>query len=224
MLKRSTTLTSGAWRGRRHRHGCVRPTWFTCRVSDGRHQRSPSEWTLTNRLTLIGVVVAVLTLVVTWLAYQNGPDGREVASTPPTTPPTAPYTYAPAVAEPAIRHRNRIELEPGKIATANLDAPQSSPDWSFDDGSPPELRFTDEVRLILDSGEIMTTGRRLADYSTCLAATGYERRSYEEAYLIVGDSYCVRTSEGRIATFRFIGARPDLLTIDAVVYEPQHDF
>jgi hypothetical protein len=167
------------------------------------------------------LVVAVVTGVVGYLNYQNALYSREIL--PPSTlvPPVPTASGAAPSTEPPIRHRNRIELRPGETPTANLDAPQSSADWSFEDGSPPELRFTDEVRLILDSGEIVTTGRSTADYATCMAASGYERRSYEDANLIVGDSFCVRTSEGRIATFRFVGARPDLFTVDAVVYEPQ---
>jgi hypothetical protein len=180
---------------------------------------------------IIAIVTGIATIagvVIAWLSLQG--DREERAASPasataaPITRSVVPYTVAPPVAEPTIRHRNRIELRPGETDTANLDAPQSSADWSFEDGSPPELRFTKDVRLFLDSGEIVTTGRRAATYSTCLAATGYERRSYEEAYLITGDEFCVRTSEGRIATFHFVGARPDLFTIDAIVYEPQHDF
>lgn len=190
-------------------------------MSESRHGLSSSKWTLGNKLTLAGIIVAVASLLIGYLNYQNSLDSRGAASQPIQAPTLPLAPTAGASTEPPVRHRNRIELRPGESPTANLDAPQSSADWSFDDGSPPELRFTDEVRLILDSGEIVTTGRRTANYATCMAATGYERRSYEDAYLIVGDSFCVRTSEGRIAAFRFVGARPDLFTVDAVVYEPQ---
>lgn len=193
-------------------------------MRESRHGPAPSQWTLGNWLALAGVTVGFAALVIGYLTYQNDLDSRDATSPSTAAPPAsrgAPYIDVPAADEPAIRHRNRIELQPGEKPTANLDAPQSSADWSFEDGSPPELRFTDEVRLIIDSGEIVTTGPRAANYATCIAATGYERRSYEDAFLIVGDSFCVRTSEGRIATFTFVDARPDLFTVDAVVYEPQ---
>lgn len=203
------------------RIGDVSPACFAFPVSESRHGRSSPRLTLGNRIALASIVVAVASLVIGYLNYQNALGSREAAS-PSTLAPILPTDSSVAAGtEPPVRHRNRIELRPGETPTANLDAPQSSADWSFDDGSPPELRFIDEVRLILDSGEIVTTGRRAANYATCRGATGYERRSYEDAYLIVGDSFCVRTSEGRIATFRFVGARPDLFTVDAVVYEPQ---
>jgi hypothetical protein len=205
-------------------HPAAKPSCLASTVGESRHRQSSSSWTRGNWLALAGVIVGIATLVVTYLAYEIAREVRDDASPSAASAPTLPATadtYATTDPEPAIRHRNRIELRPEETSTANLDAPQSSADWAFDDGSPPELRFTNEVRLIVDSGEIVSIGRRAANYSTCVDATGYERRSYDEASLIVGDYFCVRTSEGRVATFQLIGARPDLFTVDAVVYEPQ---
>lgn len=102
-----------------------------------------------------------------------------------------------------------------------MDAPQSSLEWKFNDGSPDEIRYSANTGLTMGSGQIVTLERTKADYASCLAATGYTRRSFDRPYLIVGDYFCVKTSEGRIAAFRFAGARDDLFTIDVITYEPQ---
>jgi hypothetical protein len=122
-------------------------------------------------------------------------------------------------ANPEVRHRGRINLEPGQ--SANLDAPQSSADWKYNDGAADEIRYSPGTGLTMGSGEIVTLGQREADFASCLNASGYTRRSFEYAYLIVGDYFCVKTSEQRIAAFRLIGVRQDLFTIDVITYEPQ---
>jgi hypothetical protein len=186
-------------------------------VASGRHWR-PSEWSTPAKVTV--AVTVVLGLLGIGRDLFDVKIGEPPAAAAPTGAPQPPGpSLAPVVQTPEARHRGRISLEPGQ--SANLDAPQSSLDWTFNDGSPDEIRYSPDTGLRMGSGEIVTLERTEADYASCLSATGYARRSFDRPDLIVGDYFCVKTSENRIATFQLIGARNDLFTVDVITYEPQ---
>jgi hypothetical protein len=192
-------------------------------VGIGRHWRPSerSEWkTPAVTLTVAAIVIpSAIGLFGIWRDMTDFTINKPSSTPTVAAAPQQPLRPAPVVQTAEARHRGRIELKPG--GSANLDAPQSLADWTYNDGNPDEIRYSPDTGLTMGSGEIVTLERTPATYASCLSATGYTRRSFEFAYLISGDYYCVRTSERRIATLHLIGPREDLVTIDVVAYEPQ---
>ncbi len=115
----------------------------------------------------------------------------------------------PQVSMPGATVRRSGQLVLASNRYADLDSPQSDPQW--DDGDSDIYYYQSAVSLW--SGTGLYLGDKKADYETC-------RNTTDDLGSVVGAYFCVKTSEGRYSALRITQLDSSKVTLDVVTYDP----
>lgn len=124
---------------------------------------------------------------------------------------------------PTVRHSGQLVLAAG--VAADLDAPQSNPQWGPGDSASNDIAYDESYQGISHYTGIPTLalGTTKADYNSCRNTTGYASEGISPDSVQPGMYACIKTSENRYSALRIVQVSPQKLTLNVVTYDPPFD-
>jgi len=122
----------------------------------------------------------------------------------------------------SVRHTGELVLASPNGAYADLDSPQSDPQWTTNRGGYSELSYYGQGNIIDTSSPVLYLGDKKADYDTCRSQTGYSTNDIDMGSISAGEYFCWKTSEKRYAALRLTQLDGSKATFDVVVYDPPY--
>ena len=177
----------------------------TAQSKQAKEQAQSSAAAKGNDLSTLQTQYDQLKRQVDQLKAQNA----KLQSQPGTSGPTAQPVPAGSA---TVWHSGRLVLADG--AGANLDAPQSDPQWS---GGPSITYYLNALNWQIGA-TILAMGSVKADYNSCHNTTGYSASSISDSALQPGNYVCVNTPGGRYSALRILQVSATKLTLDVVTY------
>jgi hypothetical protein len=194
-------------------------------------------------VAVLGLATAVLTLLTAYLGYQTASlskqekeaqaaaqsnqqraDGLQQENEDLRSSLNVPSATTRPSASPSERHSGQITLA-STGGQADLDAPQSDPQWSTDStNGQGDLEYYSGTQIYFSYGnKYLPLGNTLADYDTCRTTTGYISGGSKPVRIgdvQPGTYYCVLTSENRYSAIKVLSINQDEATFDVVTYDP----
>jgi len=124
----------------------------------------------------------------------------------------------------SVRHTGELVLASPNGAYADLDSPQSDPQWTTNLGGSSELGYYGQGDTIdTKNSPVLYLGDKIADYDTCRSQTGYSTNNIDVGSTSAGEYFCWKTSEKRYAALRLTQLDESKATFDVVVYDPPYN-
>ena len=119
-----------------------------------------------------------------------------------------------------MRHQGNVSIAPG--FTVDLDSAASDPQWGTagSNTSKNDLYFDGHgFSFEGSSTTVKLPSSAERTYDSCRKETGCERGNYTLDDLAAGQSYCVKTGDGRFAALQLTAANPAKISFDVTTYE-----
>lgn len=119
-----------------------------------------------------------------------------------------------------VRHQGNVSIASG--FTVDLDSAASDPQWGTagPNTSKNDLYFDGQsFNFEGASTTVKLPSSTEGTYDSCRNETGYERGHYTLDDLAAGQSYCVKTGDGRFAALRVTTVSPTKISFDVTAYE-----
>ncbi|VVJ19729.1 Uncharacterised protein [Amycolatopsis camponoti] len=137
-----------------------------------------------------------------------------------TSPPATEASPTAAQTGGTVRHEGNVSI--ARDFTVDLDSPASDPQWgttgSFTGKN--DLSFNGrDFGYVGWSSTVKLPSSATSSYQSCREETGYENGRYALDDLAAGQSYCVKTSDGRFAAVRLTAVSATKVSFDVTTYE-----